>query len=151
MTSDPRRSSIHQQYEAYRTGTTMEPIDVVAYDINWNREEFPLRKATVRPLRHLTDDAHAGIMIDVPRRHMPDIGVEIGVDTLLEVVQEAARMWYDDQGIDQPEYIDQPADDPGPTREDVYCCATCLAAEACAADGCEECADYLCTRDGCED
>ena len=104
---------------------------------------FPAVGATARPLRQLTrkaadGDTEPGICIDVlGAGDSPDLSIELGVTTMLPIIEEAVALWYDDMGIDPPEYLDQP-EDPGPSDEDIQ--RELQLARSC---GCCECIEFI--------
>ena len=98
-------------------------------------------KATIRPLRELSSQpGEPGIAVDLVIGGAIDLEVELGVTDMLPVVEEASRLWYDDQGIDPPEYIAEPAP---PTDADYRGDDRDAALSAARECGCCECLDYI--------
>ena len=113
----------------------MKLVPVHAY-VDSDRLDYPQLNATIRPMRELTLGSYPGLCVDVQQngRHLP-ICIELGVDSLLPIIEEAARMWYDDNDMDPPEYLAEP---PAPEGTGVDFCWGVQEAEACRCDECQE-------------
>jgi hypothetical protein len=121
-------------------------------------QDFTELEATIRPVRFMTDSPYPGIIVDIDTIFEEfDIAVEISVDDLLPPIEEAARLWYEDNDKSEPDYLSADAPDDYdfievtteyvPTPLDPFegwCCSDLQYARACS---CDECQDFVAAHD----